>query len=66
MFDDCKSIKDMDKVVHGVIQNRTSSGKLLAKKFPELKGLSWKKFQEKLPMELDFITANEMFKALNK
>lgn len=64
IFDDCHSLEDMDKAVHGVVMDRQKNGKMLAKKFPELKGLSWKKFIEKLPMGLDFITANEMFKAL--
>lgn len=65
IFDNCHSVKDMDRVVRGVIKERSNNGRLLAKKFPELRGLSWKEFYRKLPMELDFITANEMFEELN-
>ncbi len=66
IFDNCKSIDDMDKAVHGVIKGRSNNGEKLAKKFKELKGLSFSEFMDKLPMELDFITANEMFRALNR
>ena len=66
IFNNCKSIRDYRKVIHGIVNNRISNGKKLAKKFPELKGLSFNKFMEKLPMELDFITASEMHKELNK
>jgi hypothetical protein len=66
IFDKCRSIEDMDNAVRGVIAGRSSNGKKLAKKFKELKGLAWNKFMEKLPMELDFITAHEMFQELNK
>ena len=53
---------DADKI----IKERTSRGKILAKKFKELKGLSYVKMLEKLPMELDFITSHEMHQELNK
>ncbi len=48
------------------IGRRGRNGYLLAKKFPELRGLTWTKFLKKLPIDLDFITANEMFEALSK
>lgn len=53
---------DIDKV----IEERTNAGKALAVKFPELKGLPIGLMLSKLPMELDFITGNEMWLALNK
>lgn len=47
------------------ITRRTNSAKKLAKFFPELKGLSFQEMLEKCPVDLDFITANELHKALN-
>ena len=38
---------------------------MLAKKFPELKGLEWVDFLRQLPIKLDFITANEIWEELN-
>lgn len=48
------------------IERRTNTAEKLAKKFPELKGLTFEEFLSKLPLELDFITTSEMFKHLNK
>lgn len=47
------------------IVNRTETGKLLAAKLPELKGGTFSEFLQKCPLDLDFITANEMYKAIN-
>lgn len=55
----------MRDFIKKIIEERTNNAKKLAKKFPELKGLSWTEFQEKLPMSLDFITMSEMFDAIN-
>lgn len=52
--------------IDDTIEERINNGKLLANKFPELKGLSFTEFMDKLPIELDFITANEMYDELNK
>lgn len=57
---------DIENMADNVIAERTESAQELAKKFPELKGLSWMEFLEKLPMPLDFITASEMYDAINK
>lgn len=49
------------------IARRKANGRLLAKKFPELKGLGWFEFTQKLPIELvelDYITAREMWETL--
>lgn len=46
------------------IERRTNAGKELASRFPELKGVSFAEFLEKCPLDLDFITANEMYEAL--
>lgn len=48
------------------IKRRTSNAKLLAKKFPELKGLTYKEFLRQLPIDLDFVTSSEMYEELNK
>ena len=56
----------MKDFIDKIIEERTKNAKVLAKKFPELKGLSFGDFCEKLPMELDFVTTAEMFEVLNK
>lgn len=48
------------------IESRKSNAKKLAKKFPELKGLSYPEMLEKLPMELDFVTSSSLHEQLNK
>ena len=53
-------------LVNRVIKERIEIGKDLAKRYPKLKGLSFEKFIEKLPLDLSFIEASEMYKALNK
>ena len=58
-------VEGLEKFVSEVIGKRTANAKLLAKKFPEFRGLSYSEFSEKLPIELDFITSCEMFEALN-
>jgi len=55
----------MRNIIKQEITERSKRGYLLASKFPELKGLSWEEFLLKLPVDLDFITANQMFEALN-
>ena len=60
------SVEEMEKMIEDEIQKRGQAGKLLASKFPELAGLSWIKFQEQCPLRLDFITACEMYDALNE
>jgi hypothetical protein len=57
---------NLDKFVKDEISQRSSNGQLLAKKFPELKGLSYQEFLLKLPINVDFITGCEMYDALNK
>ena len=47
------------------INKRNQNASKLAKKFPELKGLSFEEMLEKIPIELDFITANELYEKLN-
>ncbi len=56
----------MEDFIDNEIERRSLNGKKLAKKFPELKGLSYEKFMEKLPIDLDFITSCEMYDELNK
>lgn len=46
------------------IERRSTLGYELAKKYPELRGLSFPDFLEKCPLDLDFITASEMHEAL--
>jgi len=55
----------LGKMVEEEIENRTATGKILADKFPELKGLTFEELLMKCPLELDFITACEMHAALN-
>lgn len=50
-----------------IVAIRKLNGQQLAQKFPELKRDSFEEFVENLydaGLELDFITANEMFEAL--
>jgi hypothetical protein len=56
----------LENFVEATIKERSNAGKLLAKKFPELKGLTYSEFLMKLPIELDFITSCEMYEAINK
>lgn len=55
-----------EKLVNSEILRRQSNAEELAKKFPELRGLSYVEFLKKLPMDLDFITSSQMHEALNK
>jgi hypothetical protein len=57
---------DLGAVLEDTIAHRTAAGKELAAKFPELKGLSFEEFVYRLPMDLDFITASEMYDAINE
>ena len=58
--------EELDNFIEEEISHRSSVGKLLAKKFPELKGLTYGEFVLKCPLDLDFITGCEMFDELNK
>mgnify|MGYP001616236820 CR=1 FL=1 len=49
-----------------VINSRIKSGEILSTKIQELKGVSFEQFMVRLPVDLDFLTANEMFEELNK
>ena len=55
----------MKDFIEEEIKRRTENAKKLADKFPELKGLSFDQFIEKLPMELDFVTLSEMYDFIN-
>lgn len=57
---------EIQNIITNEIDLRSSSGKILAEKFSELKGLSYVDFLKNCPLELDFITSNEMYEALNK
>jgi len=57
---------EISKFVDDEIERRTKAGCLLAKKFPELRGLSFDEFLEALPLDLDFITTHEMYEALQE
>ena len=59
-------MSEFQSIVEKEIKKRGDTGKLLAKKFSEYKGLSWKEFLLKMPLDLDFITACEMYEELNK
>lgn len=51
------------------IRRRTERGKQLAKRYPDLKGLGYPAFLNRILDELpdmDFITSSEMYDALNK
>ena len=56
----------INELANATIKERTETAKLLASKFPELIGLSYEDFLMNCPIELDFITSCEMYKALNK
>lgn len=60
------TVNDILGFVEQEITRREQMGKLLAEKFPELRGLSYDEFLEKCPLvsDLDFITLYEMYKAL--
>lgn len=60
----------LEKGMHAVIEARSQRGKRLAKRFADLpKGLSFREFllhPDVADLDLDFITAHQMFEAYKK
>ena len=59
-------MREIKEIAENEIKRRSNNAIELAKRFPDLRGLSFEKMLMKLPMDLDFITASELFEELNR